>query len=417
MMRRLSFLFLCLAAPLTGQSTASPDTAAMARADRLMTAACAADNATTWGRPVCGPFLLATWGGRGVIASQRDSAGTFTPIGRWWMGTLGAGQFPSNSAIDIGGTRYSMVVLPLPTDDAIAATLLLHEQFHRLQRELKLPMTGPENAHLDEEVPRTMLRLEWRALARAVAANGAAWCGHARDALAFRSSRHAASPGAAESEALLERHEGLAEYTGARLARGTHPGGDQRLVDYLAQAEAWSSYVRSFAYATGPAYGALLDRADPAWRDRLPEGKSPARMLSERMECADRSESVDARAQRYGGSALRLVERQRADSLQRIRDDYTARLVNGPVLSPPEGAMRFAFDPNTVMPLRGHGNVYPTGSFSGPWGTLEVKAGGALVSTDFQRVRVPLEGRDRDWKLTLAEGWRISDDGRSLVQR
>jgi hypothetical protein len=415
MMRRLLFLFLCLAVPLTGQSP-SPDTTAMARADRLMSAACAADSSTTWGRAVCGPFLLATWGGRGVIASQRDSAGAFTPLGRWWVGTLGAGQFPSNSAIDIGGTRYSMVVLPLPTADAIAATLLLHEQFHRLQRELDLPMTGPENAHLDEEVPRTMLRLEWRALAKAVAATGATSCRHVRDAAAFRAARHAAVPGSAESELLLERHEGLAEYTGARLARGTFAGGDRRLIDYLAEAETWSSYVRSFAYATGPAYGTLLDRVDPDWRNRLREGKSPADMLTERLTCADHGESVDARAQRYEGGALRLAERHRADSLQRIRDDYTARLVNGPVLSPPEGAMRFTFDPNKVTPLRGHGNVYPTGSFSGPWGTLEVTAGGALVSTDFQRVRVPLGGRDRDWKLVLAEGWRISEDGRSLVK-
>jgi hypothetical protein len=113
------------------------------------------------------------------------------------------------------------------------------------------------------------------------------------------------------------------------------------------------------------------------------------------------------------------VERQRADSLRQIRDDYTNRLVNGPVLSPPEGALRFSFDPNTVTPLPGHGNVYPTGSFSGAWGSLEVTAGGALVSTDFQRVRVPLAGQGRDWKLTLADGWKLEefDGGRRVVRQ
>lgn len=415
-MRRIVALGLVLAAPLAGQSSNSPDTAAMARADRLMQAACAADHATTWGQPVCGPLLLATWGGRAVIASARDSAGAFTPIGRWWQGTLGAGQFPSNSAIDLGGTRWSMVVLPLPNDDAIATTLILHEQFHRIQRDLGLPMTGPENAHLDEALPRTMLRLEWRALGRAVGSAGNTSCRHVRDALAFRAARNAAAPGSAATETSLERHEGLAEYTGQRLARSTHPGGDRRLVEYLAQAEGLPSYVRSFAYATGAAYGTLLDRADPTWRSRLREGKSPAVMLAEQLRCADDNRSIDARAERYDGVALRLVERSRADSLRQIREDYTARLVNGPTLVTPDGAMRVSFDPNTVAPLPGHGNVYPTGSFSGTWGTLEVSAGGALVSSDFQRVQVPLGGRDRDWKLVLAEGWRLSPDGRRIVR-
>jgi hypothetical protein len=163
----------------------------------------------------------------------------------------------------------------------------------------------------------------------------------------------------------------------------------------------------------------MLDRLAPAWRDRLPDGDSPATMLGTRLTCGDRDESVDQRLGRYDGKALRLVERQRADSLGWIRDDYTTRLVNGPVLTTPEGALRFSFDPNTVTPLRGHGNVYPTGSFSGAWGSLEVTAGGALVSTDFQRVRVPLAGQGRDWKLTLAEGWKIEafDGGQRVVRQ
>jgi hypothetical protein len=418
-MRWIVFMGLTVTAHLSGQSAATPDTASMARAERLMRAACDADRSTTWGTSLCGPFLLANWGSRGVVASQRDSAGAFSPIGRWWVGSLGPGQFPSNSAIDIGGTRYMMVVLPLPTSDAIATTLLMHEQFHRIQRGLNLPMTGPENAHLDEELPRTLLRLEWRALARAVATSGATSCGHIRDALMFRAARHTAVTGSADTESQLERHEGFAEYTGHRLSRGTHPDGDQRLVGYLAEAEGWSSYVRSFAYATGVAYGILLDRTDPTWRNSIATGQSPATMLAERLACPATTATTDQRALQYNGTSLKATERSRADSLQRIRDDYTARLVNGAVLSPPEGAMRFSFDPNTVTPLRGHGNVYPTGSFSGVWGSLEVTAGGALVSTDFQRVRVPLSGRDRDWKLTLAEGWKVEefDGGQRIVQR
>lgn len=403
-------LLLLAARPLAAQA---PDTAAMARAQHLLPAACAEERAATWGVAVCGPLLLATWTGRTVVASERDAAGTFTPVGRWWIGTLGAGQFPSNSAIELGGTRWSMVVLPLPEDDALATTLLGHEQFHRIQRDLGLPYTDPGNAHLDSERERTLLRLEWRALAAAIAASGDASCAHSRDALALRAARHAAHPGAARSEALLERHEGMAEYTGQRLAAARFAGGDQRLRDHLRQAEAWPSYVRSFAYASGAAYGALLDRGDPVWRTRIRQDSAgPAELLAATLRCPDTEQALSARADRYGGQVVASEERHRSDSLTTRRQDYRARLVEGPVLRSPDGALRFTFDPNAVFPLGEHGNVYPSGTFSGAWGSLEVVRGGALVSADFRTVQVPLGGRERgDWTLTLSDGWRVGENG------
>lgn len=409
-----TLLLLLLAVPLAAQT---PDTAAMARAQQLLQAACAEEDATTWGAPVCGPLLLATWTGRTVLASERDAAGSFTPLGRWWVGRLGSGQFPSNSAIELGGTRWSMVVLPLPDDDAVATTLLAHEQFHRIQRELGLPYTNPDNNHLDAERERTLLRLEWRALAAAIAASGDASCAHIRNAFAFRTARHAGRPGAARNEALLERHEGMAEYTGQRLAAARFPGGDDRLRDHLRQAEEWPSYVRSFAYASGAAYGALLDRGGPAWRVRLRQDSAgPAELLAATLRCAETERTLASRSGQYGGDAVAIEERLRSDSLTARRADYRARLVEGPVLRSPEGALRFTFDPNAVFPLGELGNVHPGGTFSGEWGSLEVTRGGALVSPDFQRVQVPRDSRDRDWTLTLSDGWRVTEEGQ-IVKR
>ncbi len=260
-------------APLGAQR---PDTAAMTRATRLLDAACRRDADATWGVSLCGPLLLAHWGQRGLIASRQSADSGFAPAGRWWTGSLGEGQFPANTAITLGGTRWSMVVLPLPDDDAAAMQLLVHEQFHRIQGELGLPANDPANVHLDAPEGRRWLRLEWRALARAVAGEGDPSCRAARDALAFRAARQEEFPGSAASEAALERHEGLAEYTGHRLASLAFPDGDARLTAALHDAESTPSYVRSFAYVTGPAYGMLLDRVDPAWRETLGDGGSPA---------------------------------------------------------------------------------------------------------------------------------------------
>jgi hypothetical protein len=411
---RIRLSLLALAAALGGElpGQAAPDTAAMRRARRLLDAACLADREATWGQSLCGPLLLATWGSRTVVASEPDSAGGFTRIGDYWVGTLGEGQFPSNTATALGGTSWSMVVLPLPSDDAIATTLLVHEQFHRIQRAIGLPLTDPDNTHLAREGDRTLLRLEWRALAAAIAADGGASCRHVADALAFRDARYAASPGARHAEALLERHEGMAEYTGQHLAAAVHPGADDRLRAYLEDAETWPSYVRSFAYATGAAYGALLDRTGTDWRSALrTDSVGPSELLRRRLECPAPPRTLAERSAAYGGAALAALERARSDSLAAIRSSYRARLVDGPVLRTPTGPLRFTFDPNAVFPLGDDGNVYPTGTFSGAWGSLVVRGGGALVSPDFQSVRVPLGARDRDWTLTLNEGWRVGENG------
>lgn len=391
----------------TPAAAQQPDTAAMARAMALLDTACAADGGATWGRSLCGPLLLGHWGSRAIVASEQAHDGSFTPVGRWWHGTLPEGRFPANTAMRMGGTEWSMVVLPLPADDGIATTLLVHEQFHRIQPTLGLPPANPANDHLDFARARWLLRLEWRALARAVAASGTTACRHARDALAFRATRHSAFPHSDSTESLLERHEGLAEYTGHRLAGAARGGATARLVEHLAQAEQSPSYVRSFAYATGAAYGLLLDRLDPAWRTDVLLGAAPAALLAARLDCPATAVPVDTLAHDYGGASLAVIERRRADSLATIREDYLRRLVDGPGFTSPAGELRFTFDPNQVFPLGSHGVVHPAGTFSGPWGALEVASGGALVSADYRTVRValPSDGVSR-WTLTVAEGWR-----------
>lgn len=410
-MLRIPVLTAILGLGLTvaGRAQAA-DTMAMARAVGLLDAACARDQAATWGRPLCGPLLLGRWGSTAFMASQQAADGSLEPIGRWWRGTLPVGRFPANTAMSVAGTDWSMVVQPLPEDDGLATALLVHEQFHRIQPELALPPANPANDHLDDPVARRWMRLEWRALARAASGSGESACRHARDALAFRAARHAAFPGSDSSETLLERHEGLAEYTGQRLAGLAHGGTMPRLVRYLVRAERVPSYVRSFAYATGAAYGLLLDRHDPPWRAALNEGASPAGLLATRLDCTDPGDDIERRAAGYGDDEIVAIERHRADSLAARRRDYRRRLVEGPVFVSPPGELRFTFDPDRVFPLAPHGVVHPAGTFSGPWGSLQVEAGGALVSPDYRTVRVALPGDGvSKWTLTVAEGWRRVD--------
>src|SRR5918993_686317 len=115
-------------------------------------------------------------------------------------------------------------------------------------------------------------QLEWRALARALRESGEPRALAVRDALAFRQARRLLYPGSAESERGQEIPEGVASYTATVLATDSAADALVSALDLLTDAEAAaleSSFVRTFAYTSGPAYGLLLDAASPGWTRRV----------------------------------------------------------------------------------------------------------------------------------------------------
>ena len=101
------------------------------------------------------------------------------------------------------------------------------------------------------------------------------------------------------------------------------------------------TFVRSFAYATGPAWGLLLDQADPAWRDKLAaamKGANPPgldQMLQAALKLPEPSAAtVKAREADYDDT-LRPRELARDQAKQAHLAELKAKLVEGPVLRLP----------------------------------------------------------------------------------
>lgn len=182
------------------------------------------------------------------------------------------------------------------------------------------------------------------------------------------------------------------------------------------------SYVRSFAYATGPAYGLLLDRGGGgAWRKAVRGNAALGALLAARIGSA----AVPAVTERYGAGAIRTEEAIRAERIAERDRDYRTRLIDGPVLRIGFVAMNIEFDPNRVFALAGEGSVYPALTIRDAWGTLIV-TGDALLASDWSNVRVGGPAR-RDggrlagpgWTLVLKPGWALDGLGREqrLVKR
>jgi hypothetical protein len=295
--------------------------------------------------------------------------------------------------------------------------MLMHELWHRRQAELGFPASGAANHHLDTREGRVWLQLEWRALATALASRGPGRRRAAADALVFRARRRTLFPVAAAEEREMEMHEGLAEYTGVRLSGSPDPA--RLVIDFnLVEESRRESFVRSFAYASGPAYGLLLDEAAPRWTRRLRKGDDLAELLRTSLRLTrprDDEASASARARVYGGEELSASERRREDERRRLVAGYRARLVEGPVLTIPLRNMRMSFDPGNLVPLEGLGTVYPNIRVVDAWGVLTVARGGALLNQTFSAVSVaapadtaPRPVRGDGWTLELKDGWTLA---------
>jgi hypothetical protein len=365
------------------------------------------DGGKLWGEELWGPILLVDAQTRYAVANRADEGGVLKPApsvdGRLpiFVGTLPEEVVIANTATRWGGVHWTMVMWQSISDVSVARRrLLLHECFHRIQDELGFPAANANGAHFDALEGRYWYLLELRALAAALRNEDRPRA--VADALAFRAKRRSFFPRAAEAERALEANEGLAEYTGFAL-RGT--GAEETRQSFaraLDRTDRASSFVRSFAYSTGPAYGLLLDVANPEWRASFRPASDLGDTLAAALELTASQDPL-VRSQAYDGSALRAAEEKRAkEQAERIRL-YTARLVEGPVIEIPLDGANYGFDPYTVVPLGEAGTVYPTLEVTGAWGKITTANG---ARSDPARGALFFSIEDRE-KLTLHAGWAL----------
>ncbi|MGA0585718.1 hypothetical protein ACO2Q2_01075 [Dyella sp. KRB-257] len=378
-------------------------------------AICARDAGALWGRDLCGPMLLVDPADRSAIANRADGDGAFKPSGGVFTGTLPMTVILANTAIEWSGIRWSEILWPLPDDADQRRVMLAHEMFHRIQPSLKMVLREGDNRHLDTLQGRYLMQLEWRALAAALRAPSAAARKTAvGDALLFRRERYRLFPTAAINENELESNEGIAEYTGVRLGLATPQARIRYALHDLTAFVQAPTFVRSFAYATGPAYGLLLDQLAPGWRDQLGAGQRLDRLLGNAEHLpAPAFATLEAREAIYDDGTLHARELKRDEARRAHLAELKARLVDGPVLVLPLDRSSFQFNPQTLVPLGDFGTVYPTLRLDDDWGVLEVDAD-ARVDQQTKIATVSAAGMDASalhghgWKLVLKPGWAVT---------
>jgi len=409
-------------APLEGPAAHQERAIDVARASQFFAefdAMCTVDAGKLWGLPLAGSLLFVDPQTRFAVANQADADGILRPEGHLFTGVLPHDVMIANTAVAWGAHRWTMVIWPavheLP-DDARRA-LLAHEAFHRIQPELGLEVSNETNSHLDASDARLWLQLEWNALERALVTPSSKRPERVRaiaDALAFRNKRYLLFPRAKFLESQLEIGEGLAQYTGARLA-GLR---DADVVAAGRQRRAGETgFARSFAYVSGPLYGYLLDAMSDQpspWRATLTKQTNLGDLLGELAKAPRSTGSVEALSTRYDGDAIRRLEHARATARATQIAKWRKALIDGPVLILPlRGPKSGTFDPRRVYPMSDNETVFTSRTLKANWGTLEVSDSAMLEDTTLNRATVSLEGAARDglqgdgWTLHLAPGWTL----------
>jgi hypothetical protein len=419
-MMRIILIIVTLLLLVTSSAAQSIDTKLAAQYFRQLEETSKRDGGKTWGLSLYGPIILVDPETSDVVANQADLENKLVSRDGVFVGKLPTEISPANTATDWAGVHWTMVMWPVAEFRQARERLLLHECFHRLQKKLGLPARDAVNTHLDTLNGRIWIQMEWRALERALRQTGPARQAAIADALLFRSYRRSLFPGSANNENALELNEGLAEFTGVKLSSADLQETVLRADFILRQARNNPTFARSFAYVSGPAYGALLDLSSKPWRIGLNPSTDLGLLLQERYKISIRVSEAAARSalSRYEGDEIVTIET--AQERKRVQQTAEARkkFLDGPALILPLSAdVNYSFNPNNVFGIDTNVTVYPTLRMVDNFGVLTVSNGAWLErgpSGHLMRARVPapqdLSARPLKgdgWSLELANGWEV----------
>ena len=420
--RKLPLVLASLLVFVTAAATQSPaiDTKLAAQYFQQLKQTSDRDGGKTWGLSLYGPIMFVDPRSGNIVANQADLEHKLTPQDGVFVGTLPREVNPANTAFDWAGIHWTMLMWPVSEFRQPRERLLLHECFHRLQEKLGLPARDAVNAHLDTLDGRIWIQMEWRALERALRQAGPARKAAIADALLFRAYRRSLFPDSNTNENALELNEGLAEYTGVRLSSADLSETLLRANLILRQARNNPTFARSFAYVSGPAYGALLDLTGRPWRVGIKPSADLGLLLQQRYGITIHASEAAARAavSRYEGAEIVTIETQQDQRRKQHITEARKKFFDGPVLILSlTQDLNYSYDPNNVMGIDASNTVYPTMRLVDAWGVLTVSNGAWLerdTTGGLVRARVPAPAdlsarplKGDGWSLELKDGWEV----------
>ena len=358
---------------------------------------CNKDNGKLWGVNLYSP-VLGVDSLRNIVSNVSDAPKTFP-----------ADKPVANSTTELDGKRWTMILWPLSGDQMHQSIILVHEMFHYRQPELGLWQDkDPNNSHLSNRDARTLLKLEWNALKAAASCDGEQKKTALKDALSFRAQRRHLYPDFAAEENSLEIMEGLAEYTGKRIAIPDNKEYLQSLsdLDYLYESD---NLTRSFAYLSGPLYGLILDQSAHPWHKEMNSGSD---LGSSAMEIygitlpENLEEAAETAKAKYDFESIDAAEEAFQRKLEERNETLRKLFAPDNVITLECPNLSIQFSPDSMIKMDdGSMVIYGCTAFC-DWGSVE---GHPLkVTSDWRRIELPrLDTLSFNNDTITTSGWTL----------
>lgn len=379
---------------------------------------CNRDNGKLWGENLFAPIMFVDRISRRIITNTPDENGLLRGKDGIYFGIYPREEIILNAPVTFGGVTYAMVPLPPEEDELRIKTRTIHVLYHCLQMRAGIQPVLFNQPSMDEKEARMYIKLEWKALKKAMASEGDERLVAVRDALVFRGANRELYQQFTSEANRFESYEGLATFTYTKLCSSSPDECRSRLMDYLARIYSMASYARSYGNIHGALYAALLYDADYDFHsiksDTVDLGAMVRKVYNIELPeiCRDVAGSL---AFSYDMGVIMREEEERLTGIKERLHELTSTFTEKTVVYLELESPYFDFEPEDIHPVDTLGTLYSAMRVSDSWGKLTVDNGGCLVSANYKYLRITARGYSAEknrisgdgWNLILNEGWEL----------
>jgi hypothetical protein len=263
---------------------------------------------------------------------------------------------------------------------------------------------------MDEKNSRLWLKLEWRALRKALNSSGEDREQLIRDALIFRGARREQFPDEVKVENNFECWEGLTTFTYLQFCSPSAEETRKNLIDMLDRTYTFQSYSRLYGFIHGALYSYLAHEKGYDFKainnDSIDLGNLVKNLYDIKLPgiCRDVAGSL---ALNYDLENIYKEEDKRISDIKEGRHRQIAPFTEKPVVYLELESPYFDFEPEEIRSLDTLGTIYNSIRVLDNWGKLTVDKGGCLVSFDLKSMRITAKNLSESKNHVTGEGWHL----------
>jgi DNA-binding phage protein len=389
---------------------------------------CNLDNGKLWSKNLYGPLIFVDRTSRYIFSNYPDQQGLLKQKDGIYTGTFPKELIVNVAPVYFGGTRFAMVPLPANDDENAVKRRSIHSLFHRYQENLGIAPVLFNQRNMEDREARLWIKLEWKALRKAISSNGDERLRAIRDALVFRGANRELYSRYADDANHFETYEGLATFTYFKLCTANDEEFRTRLLEYLDRIYGMSSYARSYGAIHGALYASLLYDGGYDLKLLHPDANDLGSLLKDLYKielpsvCRDVAGSL---AFSYDLDLITKEEEKRTADIKESLHKQTSTFTDKAIVLFELESPYFDFEPEDIHPLDTMGILYSSMRVSDNWGKLTIDKGGCLVSNNYKYLRITAKGYKAEknhisgegWLLIIADGWEMVEMNQNYLVR